>query len=51
MSGSSSSESFVKAFRKVANLEENVLDHVEIELGVFDPWDVGGALEEVLDVK
>lgn len=50
MSGSSSSESFVKALRRFANLEEKVLDHVELELGVVEEWDVGGALDE-FDVK
>ncbi len=37
LSGSSSSESLVNAFRKFANLDEKVLDHVEVELGVLDP--------------
>jgi hypothetical protein len=34
LSGSSSSESLVKALRSVAMREENVLDHVEVAAGV-----------------
>lgn len=34
LSGSSSSESLVRAFRSVAMREENVLDHVEPPPGV-----------------
>jgi len=49
LSGSSSSESFVRAFRSVAIREENVFDHVEEVAGPAF-WEESGALPE-FDVK
>ena len=51
LSGSSSSESLVRAFRKVAIRDEKVLDQVEVPLVVPTPWEAGGVLEELLEVK